>query len=159
MVHIPLSWLEGAERLLASVGMDPRPSGKGLCAAGCPWEQTCSRWDVLASPPLRRKSSVSHRLGMPGAHAGANLGHLGQLRNWLRQRACSYSLSLRPQSRRVASATHRTRGGGGQGVGVYLWDVTSPRGGPDMLMSWLFKVDFALVAYGKCFSVVVLAEI
>ncbi|XP_049664950.1 LOW QUALITY PROTEIN: forkhead-associated domain-containing protein 1 [Accipiter gentilis] len=33
MVHIPLSWLEGAERLLASVGMDPRPSGKGLLAA------------------------------------------------------------------------------------------------------------------------------
>lgn len=28
-----------------------------------------------------------------------------------------------------------------------------------MLMSWLFKVGFALVAYGKCFSVVVLAEI
>lgn len=116
MVHVPLSWLEGAERLLASVGMDPRASGKGLCAAGCPWEETCSRWDVLASQPLRRKSSVSHCLGMPGAHAGANLGHFGQLRNWLRQRAYSYSLPLRPQSRRVASATHRTQGGREWGV-------------------------------------------
>ncbi|XP_040980455.1 forkhead-associated domain-containing protein 1-like [Aquila chrysaetos chrysaetos] len=33
MVHVPLSWLEGAERLLASVGMDPCASGKGLLAA------------------------------------------------------------------------------------------------------------------------------
>ncbi|XP_052649045.1 forkhead-associated domain-containing protein 1 [Harpia harpyja] len=33
MVHVPLSWLEGAERLLAGVGMDPCASGKGLLAA------------------------------------------------------------------------------------------------------------------------------
>ncbi|KAM7083994.1 forkhead-associated domain-containing protein 1 [Ciconia maguari] len=33
MARVPLSWLEDAERLLASVGMDPRASGKGLLAA------------------------------------------------------------------------------------------------------------------------------
>uniref|UniRef100_A0A8C8B563 Uncharacterized protein n=1 Tax=Otus sunia TaxID=257818 RepID=A0A8C8B563_9STRI len=43
MVHVPLSWLEGAEQLLASVGMEMHSSSKGLCPAGCPWEQTCSR--------------------------------------------------------------------------------------------------------------------
>lgn len=51
MARVPLSWLEGAERLLANVGMDMRTSGKGPCPAGCPWEQTCSGWDVLASQP------------------------------------------------------------------------------------------------------------
>ncbi|KAM6191562.1 forkhead-associated domain-containing protein 1 [Sarcoramphus papa] len=33
MAGVPLSWLEGAERLLASAGMDLRASGKGLLAA------------------------------------------------------------------------------------------------------------------------------
>ncbi|XP_075028729.1 forkhead-associated domain-containing protein 1 [Calonectris borealis] len=33
MARVPLSWLEGAEQLLASVGMDLRTSGKGLLAA------------------------------------------------------------------------------------------------------------------------------
>ncbi|KAM6046183.1 LOW QUALITY PROTEIN: forkhead-associated domain-containing protein 1 [Theristicus caerulescens] len=33
VAHIALSWLEGAERLLASAGMDPRASDKGLLAA------------------------------------------------------------------------------------------------------------------------------
>ncbi|XP_075629181.1 forkhead-associated domain-containing protein 1 isoform X2 [Balearica regulorum gibbericeps] len=33
VARVPLSWLEGAERLLASAGMDPHASGKGLLAA------------------------------------------------------------------------------------------------------------------------------
>ncbi|XP_009577439.1 PREDICTED: forkhead-associated domain-containing protein 1, partial [Fulmarus glacialis] len=33
MARVPLSWLEGVEQLLASVGMDLRTSGKGLLAA------------------------------------------------------------------------------------------------------------------------------
>ncbi|CAM9749925.1 unnamed protein product [Bubo scandiacus] len=33
MVHVPLSWLEGAEQLLASVGMEMHSSSKGLLAA------------------------------------------------------------------------------------------------------------------------------
>ncbi|KAM6236514.1 forkhead-associated domain-containing protein 1 isoform 1-T1 [Spheniscus humboldti] len=33
IAHVPLSWLEGAERLLANVGMDMHASGKGLLAA------------------------------------------------------------------------------------------------------------------------------
>ncbi|KAM6037661.1 forkhead-associated domain-containing protein 1-like [Chlamydotis macqueenii] len=36
MARVLLSWLEGAERLLASAGMDQTTSGKGLCPAGCP---------------------------------------------------------------------------------------------------------------------------
>lgn len=51
MARVPLSWLEGTEQLLASAGMDPHASGKGPCPTGCPWEQTCSRGDVLASRP------------------------------------------------------------------------------------------------------------
>uniref|UniRef100_A0A8C0IC92 Uncharacterized protein n=1 Tax=Bubo bubo TaxID=30461 RepID=A0A8C0IC92_BUBBB len=43
MVHVPLSWLEGAEQLLASVGMEMHSSSKGLCPTGGPWEQTCPR--------------------------------------------------------------------------------------------------------------------
>ncbi|KAM6371340.1 forkhead-associated domain-containing protein 1 isoform 1-T1 [Pluvialis apricaria] len=33
MARVPLSWLEGAEQLLASAGMDPHASSKGLLAA------------------------------------------------------------------------------------------------------------------------------
>ncbi|XP_074465546.1 forkhead-associated domain-containing protein 1 isoform X1 [Larus michahellis] len=33
VAHVPLSWLEGTERLLASMGVDPHASGKGLLAA------------------------------------------------------------------------------------------------------------------------------
>lgn len=51
VAHVPLSWLEGTERLLASMGVDPHASGKGPCPAGCLGELTCSRWDVLANQP------------------------------------------------------------------------------------------------------------
>lgn len=37
-----LAWLEGAEQLLDSAGMDLHTSGKGLCPDGHPWERGVS---------------------------------------------------------------------------------------------------------------------
>uniref|UniRef100_A0A8C3QS35 Uncharacterized protein n=1 Tax=Cyanoderma ruficeps TaxID=181631 RepID=A0A8C3QS35_9PASS len=53
MARGPLAWLEGAEQLLDSAGMDLRTSGKGLCPHGHPWECGMS-WQARCggeSPP------------------------------------------------------------------------------------------------------------
>ncbi|OWK54610.1 Forkhead-associated domain-containing protein 1 [Lonchura striata] len=59
MAHGPLSWLEGAEQLLDSAGMDLHTSSKGLCPAGHPWECGMSwqaRWLLAALGSLLEKS-------------------------------------------------------------------------------------------------------
>lgn len=77
----------------------------------CPWEQTCSRWDVLHSLYKGDRVQCELGLGVPGPQVGANLRQFGQLRSLLRQRACSCCYLCSTVTQLGVTYPHRALGG------------------------------------------------